>query len=591
MNINANIAASCMNYANTLIQFTTLTPKSYLFFVSILMLTIWLLGRKLSRFIKPELPRASTVIREIASFLSLMSYLTILMFILYLLVIFLLALFGTSLNDQYREIGFFDVLGITSYQIWRVAHSELTAIIYGSIIGTTLSAYLIYFLIPDWERGEGLHDVKKIVKRFSRLDGFNPIPHFDIAKGCFIGLDLNKKPIYVDWKKIKETHCEVLGGSGTGKGVMMTQIAVQSAMAGECVIWFDPKNDSFSPKILSAFAKRLGKDFNIINLNPEQPPQFNLLADAKAHEIEELLVAGFDLAGKGTDGDFHRGKDEDAAILASKIAIEKNANSIPALFRECALVEGITNQENFWRKLSKLSDLEVINTAEGINLKDAILKKSIIYIIGSTDNLRVIALQKMLLVRVMQIIKGQDRALPLYPICGVLDEFKHILSPAALTGLGVIRDFKVHFLLAHQSLGDLDSCPGITRAQAEGAVLDNTAIKIIYRIGDSNYAEKLSKSSGKRPVFVENSNKNLDDNQKSTGGWRETHVPVIDADILTHLPLSTDRQGQANTGVIFGIGVAKLFYVGHIPVSGKSPMPEAALKYQINSVASGVDLI
>ncbi len=591
MSFKTNVSFWCIGHANTLIQIIKYAPKSYLYFLSLLIIVIWLVGRKLSRFIKPELPKASTVIREIASLASLISYLAILIFLIYSLIIFVLAMFGITLLEELSAASFFEILSITSHQVWLVAQNSLTAIFSGSFIGVTLSVYLIYFLIPEWERGEGLHDVKKIVKHFSKLNGFNPISYFDLAKGCFIGLDLNKKPIYVDWKKISETHVQVLGTTGVGKGVMMTQIAVQSAMAGECVVWFDPKNDSFSPKILSAFAKRLGKDFHIINLNPEQPPQFNILADAKAHEIEELLVAGFDLVSKGTDGDFHRGKDEDAAILASKIAIEKNANSIPALLRECALVEDITKQENFWRKLSKLSDLQVINTAEGISLKDAIHRKSIIYIVGSTDNQRVVALQKMLLVRVMQIIKSQDRALPPNPICGVLDEFKHILSPAALTGLGVIRDFKVHFLLAHQSLGDLDSCPGITRAQAEGAVLDNTAIKIIYRIGDSGYAEKLSKSSGKRPVFVENSNKSLDDSQKGAGGWREAHVPVIDADVLTHLPLSTDRQGQANTGVIFGVGVAKLFYVGHIPVSGKSPMPKAASKYQNISPVGEVDLI
>ena len=145
--------------------------------------------------------------------------------------------------------------------------------------------------------------------------------------------------------------------------------------------------------------------------------------------------------------------------------------------------------------------------------------------------------------------------------------------------------------LAHQSLGDLDSCAGITRAQAEGVVLDNTAIKIIYKLGDSDYAEKLSKNSGKRPIFVEQSNKSLGDDNIGTGGWRETHVPVIDADVLTHLPMSTDREGQANTGVIFGVGIAKLFYVGPIPVSGNSPLPKSAPKYQRNPTTTTRDLI
>ena len=148
----------------------------------------------------------------------------------------------------------------------------------------------------------------------------------------------------------------------------------------------------------------------------------------------------------------------------------------------------------------------------------------------------------------------------------MLDEFKHLLSPTALTGLGVIRDFNAHCLLAHQSMGDLDSCAGITRAEAEGAVIDNTAIKIVYRIGDSSYAEKLSKNSGKKRVFVEQSGKGLDENSQQQGGWKESNVPVIDADLITHLPMPSDRKGQASVGVVFGVGISKVFFTGPIPV-------------------------
>lgn len=591
MSFKSNISSGCLENANSLIQIILHASKPLLFCVSLLLVVAWLTGKKLSRFVKPEKPKTSTIIREIASILSLISLIVLVMFLIYSLVIFSLVLFAYWLLAQPQAQSFLSVLSLTAQNIWAVAGSSLIAVFTGSFIGFSSSMYLNYFLIPDWERGEGLHDVNSIIKMFKKLNSFNPVPHIDVAQGCFIGLDLKKAPIYITWKKIRETHIQILGSTGAGKGVVMTLIASQSALAGECVIWFDPKNDRFSSKILSAIAKKAGKEFHLINLNPDQPPQFNILADAKSHEIEELLVAGFDLIGKGSDGDFYRGKDEDAAIQASKIAIENNATSIPALIQQCALIEDITSQENFWRKLNKLGGLEVINTEKGINLIDAINKGAIIYIIGSTENERVKMLQKMLLVRIMQIIKKQDRSKNLRPICSVLDEFKHLLSPTALTGLGVVRDFNVHFLLAHQSLGDLDSCAGITRAQAEGAVLDNTAIKIIYKLGDSDYAEKLSKNSGKRPIFVEQSNKSLGDDNIGTGGWRETHVPVIDADVLTHLPMSTDREGQANTGVIFGVGIAKLFYVGPIPVSGNSPLPKSAPKYQRNPTTTTRDLI
>ena len=590
MSFKVNVAAWCIDCANTLIQFTKAVPTPILFSLSLLLVITWLTGKKLIRFTKPEYPKISTIIREIATTVSLLSLVAIAMFFSYALIIFILAMLGFLLSNQFQGDSFFQVLSGTASQIWIVTNSSLRAILGGSVSGLILSVYLTYYQIPIWERGEGLHDVNQFVKTFKKLNGYDPISFIYIQKGCFIGLDSKNKPIYVSWQKIRETHIQVIGTTGCGKGVVMTLIAYQAVLAGEGLVWIDPKFDRFSPRILASAAKQAAKTFYLINLNPEQPPQLNPFAGAEAFEIEELLVSAFDLKGKGTDGDFHRGKDEDAAIQASRLAVEKNALSIPELIQVCRGVEQITEQEIFWRKLCKLGDLEAIKTTGGVNLKDAILSGSVIYIVGSTDNERVKMLQKLLLVRINQIIKKQDRFKKHAPTCIVLDEFKHVLSPTALTGLGVIRDYDAHCLLAHQSLGDLDSCAGITRAEAEGAVLDNTAIKIIYRLGDSSYAEKLSKNSGKKAVFVEQSGKNLNENNHSEGGWREMHMPLIDSDVLTHLPMPSDRKGQASVGVLFGVGVARLFHVGHIPTSGNLPNIKVAQKYASEPSNAG-DLI
>jgi Type IV secretory system Conjugative DNA transfer/AAA-like domain len=523
--------------------------------------------------------------------ISPIGFAAISLFVICALVILALAFFGFSQFDQLQGQTNSAVLMFTLNQLWIVTQNAFISVIGGGFSGLGIACYLNYYLIPQWERGEGLHDVNQIVKTFTKLNGYNPMPYIDIQKGCFIGLGADKKAIYVAWKKIRETHIQVIGTTGCGKGVLMTLVAYQSILVGESLVWIDPKYDRFSPRILAVAAKQATKSFYLINLNPDQPPQLNPFAGAEAHEIEELLVSAFDLKGKGTDGDFHRGKDEDAAIEASRLAVEKDALSLPELIEVCRSVESITDQENFWRKLGKLGDLNAIKTKGGINLKDAILNGSVIYIVGSTDNERVKMLQKLLLVRINQIIKKQDRFKKHKPTCIVLDEFKHILSPTALTGLGVIRDYDAHCLLAHQSLGDLDSCAGITRAEAEGAVLDNTAIKIVYRIGDSSYAEKLSKNSGKRVIFAEQSGKNLDENNNSEGGWRETHVPLIDPDVLTHLPMPSDRKGQASVGVVFGVGIAKLFHVGHIAVAGNLPPVKIAPLFESKQANNAGDLI
>lgn len=460
---------------------------------------------------------------------------------------------------------------------------------WGYGIGVIVSYTLTLIVIPRVELGQGLHDINKMIAGFSKLKIFDPVDYFKLDQGCFVGLD-NKAPIYIPWRKFREAHIQVIGATGSGEGVVMSLMTIQAVLSGEGLIWLDPKFDRYSPRLLKLAAQHAGKKYHFINLNPNQPPQFNLLAGASSSEIEELFVAGFELAAIGTDGDFHKGKDEDAAIKASKIAVKYDSISIsiPELINLCLLDDSITSQENFWRKLNKLGDLNVINTNSGIDLPQAIKGGDVIYIVGSTDNQRVKMLQKMLLVRVNQIIKSQDRLSRSFSTCLVLDEFKFLLSPIALSSLGVIRDFNTHCILAHQSLGDLDSCAGITRAEAEGVVLDNTAIKIIYRLGDSEYAEKLSKNSGKKAVYLAQASKKIDEVTPSEGSWIESPAALIDLDVFTHLPIPVDGKNQASVGVLFGHGLAKIFHVGHIAVTGDLPLPIAAEKIEIIKPEEGL---
>ena len=587
MSLQNNLTNWSIGNANLLIDYFPITSQPILVITIFLIITLYIVSTKLRRFANPNSPKLSQAIREFTEVIYLVSLFLLLTLLFYLLIIFTLGFFAFSLVDSLKAEGFIGLLEITWIEMWRAMYDILMPLIIGSIVGLTVGLYLKYFQIPEYESGEGLDDVNDIANSFNKLNGFDPTKYIDIKKGCFFGASIDKKLLYVPWQKIRETHIQVLGSTGCGKGMIMTSIAYQSILAGETLIWFDPKFDRFSPRILADAAKKAKKDFFLINLNPNQPPQLNPLAGANSYEIEELLVTAFDLKGKGTDGDFHRGKDEDAAIQASKIAIDKNALSIPELIKSCSGVEEIRAQENFWRKLTKLGDLNAIKTKFGLSLEDAILSGSVIYIIGSTDNERVKMLQKLLLVRVNQIIKKKDRFKQNPPTCIILDEFKHLLSVTALTGLGVIRDFNAHCLLAHQSLGDLDSCAGITRAEAEGAVLDNTAIKIIYRIGDSDYAEKLSKNSGKKRVFVEHAGKGLDKNNQQQGSWKESNLPLIDTDIFTHLPMPSDRKGQASVGVLLGVGVSKLFFTGHLSTITQMPVVRMAPEFNAQSNTDG----
>jgi hypothetical protein len=467
---------------------------------------------------------------------------------------------------------------------WFLGHQGLLTGLYGQhikmavvslVLGTVLGLHWTLWVIPRWERGSGLSDVEELVRDFKRFNTYDPARFFIRRKGCFVGLGADGKPIYIPWKKLRSTHIQVQGGTGAGKGVLMLVVATQAVRSGEATIWIDAKGDQFAPRVLKKAADNAGRPFVFINLNADQPPQFSLFASAHEFDILDLLVTGFDLRAKGSDSDYHRSKDEDAAMEAARLVVAHDIKSISALIAACSGAEEMT--ENLLRHLRKLGRLDVIDTDGGVDLVQAIEQRAVVYIRGSADSEVVKTLQKMVVMRIMQIIKSRPETDYDQPVCLVLDELKHLLSPPVTTGLGVIRSFGAHCILAHQSAGDLEAFANIPPAEARGAVVDNTILKFIYRVTDGGQAEAIAKAAGSRRTFAEATTKGVDEDG-AHGAWREQHVPYLSPDLLTHLPLPTDRPRQASTGVLIGWGNARLFYVGPLKATGPMPSPIEAPK-------------
>ncbi len=559
--------------ANSLLHFLTPLSGSTIFLTSAFAVAAYWVGKRAGRVVKPDAPYISPIARWVGGLMTVAGLIMMVIGLLYTVLLIALVVLGYGISSGTRGMVPSEIFFLALKNIWVTAHGIFAWAIAGAISGGLLSLLLVLRLIPEWERGNGLSDVQEMVSDFKQLNGYDPRQYFNPSKGCFVGKDDAGDPIYIAWAKIRETHIQVMGTTGAGKGVWLSAITYQCILAGEGLFWFDPKGDRFSPRLMRAAAKQAGKPFFFIDLNPNQPAQLNLFADARAYEIAELFVAGFDLHSKGTDGDFHRGKDEDAAFRAAELIEAIGDQSISNLIATFMDVESITEQENFWRHFLKLGRLQVFNTNAGVSLTDAVKNGAVVYVVGSTTSHEAKMAQKMVLVRLIQLIVQRDRSGSNCTMAVILDEFKHLLSPAALTALGAIRDFDSHFFLAHQSIGDLNSCPGIEGAEAYGAVIDNTAIKVIYKISDADYADRLSKVGGKVRTHVDSVAKAVHENSVTIGSWQEAHAPLISPDLITHLPMPSDRLGQASVGVIFGVGNAKKFHIGPIPVNGVVPKP------------------
>ncbi|NNM53017.1 MAG: type IV secretory system conjugative DNA transfer family protein, partial [Pseudomonadales bacterium] len=319
---------------------------------------------------------------------------------------------------------------------------------------------------------------------------------------------------------------------GSGKSAFMGVLAAQCLNQGEAVAYFDPKHDVWAASVLKTAAEQAGCPFHILDLRPEAPPHFNLLAGVSPHELEELLIAGLELYDLGNEADHYRLADRQAAYrVASTLRSDDTLNTLYA--REGQRLQ--RQAPGFSGKLKELARLPAAQAQTGLSLQSWFEQGGGLYILGSTRHDAVKRLQRMILLRLLQLAErrkpDQKRTMAL-----LLDEFKYHLCRSSLDALGTVRDKGVHMVLAHQSLGDLASGPMNMDAQAVAAnVAENCTLKMIYRLQDPDTAHWMSRRSGQQRIY-ENSWTYRPHDLLDRVALREATGPYIDENTLLSLP-------------------------------------------------------
>jgi len=453
------------------------------------------------------------------------------------------------------------------------------------------SGIALYFAIGPalwlWHRttlpinaDEGLTDIREAMAAARALPKYDPEVYFDTAKGLLIGLDIDKRmePIYVPWERVRKTHVQVVGTTGSGKGVATTMMLVQCALAGECVVIFDPKfpGDEFAPRVYNRIAQQYGIPFYLVNLAPtmpppfdkqypQTPPQINIFRDCTQSELEELLMTAFDLADKGGSADFYRLYDR---LACQDVCERATANGNSPTMKDIVYAAHKSREideekgKKFKANIKEIAKLPVLNTAAGLDLKKIINENAILYIIGSIRNAQVMRVQKMLLLRIMQVIEQRDRNKKLRFVAMMLDELKYLLSKPALQGLGTVRDKSCHILLAHQTNGDLRDCEGLDPESVSAAVKTNTSLKLIYRATDDNDAKWASNLSGTIVIQQQSSHMQQGMFDAAEGQYRQAERPLLTPNHMLSLP--------DMTGMFFGIGLSRRIQVGPMQL-GQQP--------------------
>jgi hypothetical protein len=401
---------------------------------------------------------------------------------------------------------------------------------------------------------------------------FDPLKHIDLDKGIFLGLDEDENPIYIKFpSSTSAPHIQIVGTTGAGKGVSLCVMAAQFLERDEALVFCDVKNDEWAQHVLYAAAQRTKKLFYFVNLNRPNGAQFDPFAGATEEETFELFQAGFALTDKGDASDFYAIADRREAGITAKLMAEKNLNIAQAYAaRREVLKDPSTGAEKFAGRLREMAETPSINAAQGtgVNLAKVIEEGGCVYIVGSMRNDIIKTVQRIILVRIIQLAERRDRmAGNLRPVCIVLDEVKYHLSRPALEGLGAARDKGVHLVLAHQSIGDLRDCPKDLNPDAVvDAVVENCRIKICYRLLNPVTAEWLAAMSGTIQADDETRKVRRNIAQSETvlpeRSIKQTERFFIDVNMLLNLPNAV--------GVVYGDGLPKFVSIRPIKVE-KNP--------------------
>lgn len=400
-------------------------------------------------------------------------------------------------------------------------------------------------------------DVRTIADQFSKNhEEYDPRQYHRVGE-FFMGLNKHNKPIY--WQG-KLPHCSVVGTSGCGKGKKLQDLAAQCIMNGESVFYLDPKDDEWGPHALYSACVEHGKPYHYISLLPEAPFQFNILAGAKAWEIEELFSATLSLSNTGKGSDHFKAKDRNAAHHAAILAFAENLTIAELYTRMSSDTYWKNEATGFLDGIREMAGVHAINAKQSnFSLADVVKNGGGVYVVGSMTLQSVKRAQQMVFVRIQQIATARDRmAGELRTVCVIADEMKYHISKPVLQGLGASRDKGMRVILAFQSFADLKDCPADMNAEmVVGAIVANTRCKLVYQIEDPDTADWLARKSGITLVDDETRQVDLNialaESADSTRSIRQGEDFLFDTNKWGYLP--------PGVAVLFGDGLPKTCYI------------------------------
>lgn len=387
---------------------------------------------------------------------------------------------------------------------------------------------------------------------------FDPLSYINYKKGYFIGLSEENTPIYIKQGDWETSHQLLTGRTRSGKGLGAQIIGAQSIQQKEFFVVLDPKLDNYMPHIYKKICDESDQPYHFLDLRQSAHPQINLFDGCSEEVIENMLISAFSLSEKGTDADHYRIGDRKAARQTARYMVQHpgvTPKEVLAVFAD----EWKVNAAGFASALEEMAELPAVNRRSGgINIVSLECTGGCLYVVGDMINTRVIRMQRMILIRLMMLAKNRDQMEEQRIIRVFADEFRVHISRPFIVSLGASAGWRLLSILAFQSFEDLRDCPADLDAEmVKGAVIENCAIQLSYRIKDPVTAELLARSTG--TILVDTETREVEKNvllTETVGDRRisQSERYLVDVNMITSLPVPDQEQKTIGCGVLVGAG-------------------------------------
>lgn len=344
------------------------------------------------------------------------------------------------------------------------------------------------------------------------------------------------KPFYLP---DAETTMEIyVGSTGTGKGVLLGNRALEAIKKGKGVIIIDPKTDAFLPKICQDELRRQGRpnDFQVVSW-PDNFGYDGINEDDSYQNVANKLIDAFGLEETGDGGvDYYRKnervmlkkvlklffdgslgvvvKKELADILEHIIKLKEDLEKQELLDKELGknkpnynkmkelekrffntdLVERIYWDKTTVDTLDSLTKsfgelLEAGNIFKKYDLAGALYEGKVIYFRVDMLDISSLKMVKLMINDAIQQAR-KKRANTII----IADELSFYANQTIAGALATVRSMGLKFLLALQDLAQMKD------EHIRNAILSNCNVKMFYKISDKTTLEYVEKIGGKELV-------------------------------------------------------------------------------------------